>query len=114
MVALRRLMLVPAVLLLSAGMLCAQITKELTKENELVLSTPAWKLVFNGFDYDELYNLDLDPGEMQNLARQPEHAERLRDMMRRIWRTVRATNDQALLNTHYYPMRFATVGPAEP
>ncbi|HUU43884.1 MAG TPA: alpha-amylase family protein, partial [Planctomycetota bacterium] len=63
MVALRRLMLVPAVLLLSTGVLCAQITKELTKENELVLSTPAWKLVFNGERGGELNQVLLFDGD---------------------------------------------------
>ena len=41
----------------------------------------AWKLVFNGFDFDELYNLDDDPYEMRNLACDAECVDRVREMM---------------------------------
>ena len=70
-----------------------------------------WKFVFNGFDFDELYNLDQDPAEMHNLASAPEQSERIRYMMGRIWEHLEATADRALVNTHYYSMRFACVGP---
>ena len=70
-----------------------------------------WKMVFNGFDYDELYNLEEDPHEMQNLEPLPEHGERLREMMSGIWRNVRETGDRAILESHYFSMRFAVVGP---
>ena len=71
----------------------------------------AWKFVFNGFDYDELYNLAEDPHEMMNLAALPEHAERTRHMMTQVWRRARETDDHTILNTHYHSMRFAAVGP---
>ena len=70
-----------------------------------------WKFVFNGFDYDELYNLADDPHEMKNLAGEPAHHDRVKAMMAEIWRIVHATNDRALAETHYSPMRFAAVGP---
>ena len=70
-----------------------------------------WKFVFNGFDFDELYNLDEDPHELANLAGKPEHRERMRTMMAEIWRTAHATGDQAILGTHYAPMRIGAVGP---
>ena len=70
-----------------------------------------WKFVFNGFDFDELYNLADDPAEMHNLA--PGQAERVRQMMKQIWAHLDATGDRALVNTHYYSMRFAAVGPNE-
>ena len=70
-----------------------------------------WKFVFNGFDFDELYNLDRDPAEMTNLAALPQHAGQVRYMMGCIWKWIAATGDGALVNTHYYSMRFAAVGP---
>jgi choline-sulfatase len=70
-----------------------------------------WKFVFNGFDYDELYNLHDDPGETTNLINRPEHRERADAMMAGIWRIIRETGDRTLAETHYYSMRFARVGP---
>ena len=76
-----------------------------------VLWADEWKLVFNGFDFDELYDLENDPYEMNNLATDPDHQERLHAMMREIWAKVRETNDRTLRETQYYSMRFACVGP---
>ena len=70
-----------------------------------------WKFVFNGFDFDELYNLADDPSEMRNLANDPELQSRVEDMMSKVWRRVRDTNDRAILESHYFSMRFACVGP---
>ena len=39
-----------------------------------------WKLAMNGFDFDELYNLDEDPYEMDNLVSDPGHQSRLRSL----------------------------------
>ena len=71
-----------------------------------------WKFVFNGFDYDELYDLESDPHEMNNLAQDPAQRPRIESMMKEIWRIIRDTGDRALLETHYAPMRIAAVGPA--
>ena len=70
-----------------------------------------WKFVFNGFDFDELYNLEDDPFEMTNLATRPEQQVRVESMMSEIWRRVRDTNDRAILESHYFSMRLACVGP---
>jgi choline-sulfatase len=70
-----------------------------------------WKFVFNGFDFDELYNLPEDPFEMTNLAASPEQQTRVEAMMSEVWRRVRATNDRAILESHYFSMRLACVGP---
>lgn len=70
-----------------------------------------WKFVFNGFDDDELYNLDEDPHELRNLGGDPAHEGRRREMMAEVWRIIRETGDRALLDTHYSPMRFGVVGP---
>ena len=70
-----------------------------------------WKFVFNGFDYDELYDLKNDPGELTNLAALPEHRERVDRMMAGIWKRVRDSGDRTILESHYYSMRFGVVGP---
>ncbi|MFW6060585.1 MAG: sulfatase-like hydrolase/transferase [Phycisphaeraceae bacterium] len=71
-----------------------------------------WKLVWNGFDFDELYNLDDDPGETHNLIDAPEHAERVRAMMAAVWRIVRETDDHPLYRSNYPSLRLAPYGPA--
>jgi arylsulfatase A-like enzyme len=70
-----------------------------------------WKFVFNGFDFDELYHLDDDPAELRNLAADPAYAATLRRLTARLWYHLQITGDATLLNTHYYSMRLATVGP---
>ncbi|MDA1193140.1 MAG: hypothetical protein O3A46_15800, partial [Candidatus Poribacteria bacterium] len=70
-----------------------------------------WKFVFNGFDRDELYHLADDPYELTNLADDPAHDDKVRDMMRDIWRIVRDTGDHSLLDSHYPILRVAAYGP---
>ena len=70
-----------------------------------------WKFIFNGFDFDELYDLANDPHEMKNLVNEPEYAVRVREMMAEVWRVVRETGDRAIGESHYYSMRIACVGP---
>ena len=76
-----------------------------------ILWQGTWKFVFNGFDYDELYDLATDPDELVNLGLDPRYARRRRDMMAQIWRRARATGDRSIVDTHYAPMRIAAVGP---
>jgi len=70
-----------------------------------------WKFVFNGFDYDELYNLDEDPHELNNLIHDPARRDQVRTLMTMVWKFIKDTNDRALLETHYSAMRFAAIGP---
>lgn len=70
-----------------------------------------WKFVFNGFDFDELYNLDDDPWEMVNLAADPRHAEDVQRMMRLYWHYARTTGDTPLAETLYPALRLGAVGP---
>ena len=44
-----------------------------------------FKYVFNSFDWDELYDLQADPGELRNLAKDPAHAETAQDMRDALW-----------------------------
>ena len=70
-----------------------------------------WKFVFNGFDFDELYNLEDDPLEMKNLAPDPNHREQLEKMMRLYWRYAKETDDKPLVRTLYPALRLGVVGP---
>lgn len=70
-----------------------------------------WKLIFNPFDEDELYNLADDPFEMINLAGRQDHQSRVQQLMRQLWQKVRETGDKTIADTHYYSMRLAAVGP---
>lgn len=70
-----------------------------------------WKLVFNGFDFDELYNLDDDPYEMNNLAADDNYQDQLLKLMAQAWRTIRDTGDHTLYNSHYPVLRVAPFGP---
>jgi choline-sulfatase len=70
-----------------------------------------WKLAWNGFDFDELYNLDNDPYEMRNLAEDPAYQPQLRRLMQTAWRKVRDTGDAPLLHSTYPLLRLAPYGP---
>ena len=70
-----------------------------------------WKLVWNGFDFDELYHLDDDPQEMRNLIDQPASKEVVRALMHYAWQRIEETGDHALLNSHYPALRLAPYGP---
>lgn len=70
-----------------------------------------FKYVFNGFDLDELYDLQADPFEMANLAGDPAHADLLRGMAARMWRRIRETGDFNMYNSNYGMFRYAPVGP---
>jgi arylsulfatase A-like enzyme len=70
-----------------------------------------WKLVWNGFDEDELYNLEEDPHELTNRIADLACAPVVRHLMARAWRRVHDTHDHALLNSHYPVLRLAPYGP---
>ena len=71
--------------------------------------TDKWRFVFNGFDYDELYDLERDPGQMQNLAPDPQYQPVVEEMYRRIW-TFGLAHEEHLLN-EYIMTAMADYGP---
>jgi len=71
--------------------------------------TDKWRFVFNGFDYDELYDLEDDPGQMRNLASDPAYEEVKRDMYSRIW-DFGLDHDEHL-NNDYIMTAMADYGP---
>ncbi len=76
-----------------------------------ILWDGSWKFVFNGFDIDELYDLNNDPDETRNLIDEPIHQARADAMMRKIWRRIQETGDRTLEESHYFSLRLARVGP---
>lgn len=70
-----------------------------------------WKLVWNGFDFDELYDLERDPHEMHNRMHDPACADHVKRLMQQAWRIVRDTDDRSLLNSQYAALRLAPYGP---
>lgn len=68
-----------------------------------------WKYVYNGFDYDELYDLKNDPEETVNLAGCSEHKDRVNRMCAKMWDFVRDHDDTCI--NPYIMVRFAPVGP---
>ena len=69
-----------------------------------------WKMVYNGFDYDELYDLKNDPHETRNVVDDPANREVVSRMMRRIWQFAHETGDKCI--NPYIMVRFAQYGPA--
>ena len=75
------------------------------------VSTDRWKYVFNGFDRDELYDLQADPHEMKNLAADPAMQPIIREMCGRMWRFAKREHDSAI--NAYITVGLAPFGPAE-
>ena len=75
-----------------------------TNGNELYgiqrsVRTKEWKYVYNGFDYDELYNLIEDPYEMVNVIKTPDNKEVIKDMCKRMWQFA-YENDDVCVNPY--------------
>lgn len=70
-----------------------------------------FKFVFNGFDFDELYDLKNDPEEMTNLIDDPSHDKIVRDMCQLMWSKAIETGDHSLYKSHYPILRVAPYGP---
>jgi arylsulfatase A-like enzyme len=74
------------------------------------VQTPKWKYVFNGFDEDELYCLQSDPGETVNRIHAPSCSEVVRDLCRRLWTFSRRERDSMI--NDYFTVALAPHGPA--
>ena len=61
--------------------------------------TKEYKYVYNGFDFDELYDLRTDPHEMVNVADDPAYDEVKHDLVRRMW-AFAAKEDDIIFNPY--------------
>ncbi|MDC7250615.1 MAG: sulfatase-like hydrolase/transferase [Sphaerochaetaceae bacterium] len=67
-----------------------------------------WKLVFNTFDYDELYDLENDPLEMHNIIDSAPKPV-IKDLFKKLWTFAKETNDAC--TCPYIAVAFAPYGP---
>ncbi|MFP4356229.1 MAG: sulfatase-like hydrolase/transferase [Phycisphaerae bacterium] len=74
------------------------------------VATREWKFVYNGFDFDELYDLTHDPHELHNLAEREEFQPVIEDLCGRMWRFARDEHDTAI--NPYITVGLAPFGPA--
>ena len=70
-----------------------------------------WKLVLNGFDDDELYDLTDDPHECINRIDDPACEDMRRQLFTKLWTHMKTTGDHGMVNSHYPAMRWSTLGP---
>ena len=73
------------------------------------ITTKQWKYVFNGFDFDELYDLENDPHELVNLARNSEYNTIKSDLCKELW-TFASTVDDTPVSS-YITVGLAPNGP---
>ena len=74
-----------------------------------VVRTQEHKYVYNGFDFDELYDLKADPHEMVNLADEPEYKDVKKALVRRMWET--ALSEKDIISNPYATVAMAPWGP---
>jgi len=55
--------------------------------------TDRFKYVFNGFDYDEMYDLERDPDELRNVVNEAEYAKWTADMRARMYEMMARFHD---------------------
>ena len=71
------------------------------------------KYVFNAFDWDELYDLNIDPDELVNRSDDQDYAESKKMLCTKMWEHIKRTGDETMLDAEYYPLRIAPVGPGK-
>jgi arylsulfatase A-like enzyme len=74
------------------------------------VTTRDFKLTFNGFDYDELYDLRSDPLEMHNQTDNPKYAEVKKELYHSLWQFA-YQNDDHFADNPYMTVALAEYGP---
>jgi arylsulfatase A-like enzyme len=77
--------------------------------SQRIVQTARWKYVYNGFDFDELYDRQNDPHEMRNLIAHGNLAGVVRAMCARMWRF--AAQEQDHIHNAYPTVSLAPYGP---
>ncbi len=68
-----------------------------------------WKFVYNGFDFDQLFDLTNDPLEMVNVVDVLDYQEVLKQMWKELWKFTKATKD--MTTSPYIMVALAPFGP---
>jgi arylsulfatase A-like enzyme len=74
-----------------------------------IMRVGRYKYIFNGFDFDELYDLEADPGETRNRIDDPTLETVRRRLLARLWDWVHKTGDW--VDCGYPPVGLVPVGP---
>lgn len=80
--------------------------------SQRTVQTTDHKYVYNGFDADELYDLQKDPHEMKNLASDPAYTDIKRELVRKMWQFARQEDDHRIFNG-YGTVALAPWGPGD-
>ena len=80
--------------------------------SQRTVQTKQYKYVYNGFDFDELYDIQNDPYEMVNLARDPSYDEVKRGLVQKMWQFAAQEDDHRLFNP-YGTVALAPWGPGD-
>lgn len=72
--------------------LCAYYGGEFLYTQRMVI-TNRFKYVFNGFDFDEMYDLERDPAELRNIAADPAYEREAGDMRARLYELMARYRD---------------------
>ncbi len=75
------------------------------------VTTKSHKYVYNGFDFDELYDLEKDPAELVNVAEQPAYQAIKQALVRKMWQF--AAQEQDIIFNPYGTVALAPWGPAD-
>ncbi len=75
------------------------------------VTTREFKLVYNAFDRDELYDLRNDPHELVNLEAHPDYQTIKRELYGKLWRFAWEQQDTQI--NPYITIALAPYGPAE-
>lgn len=73
------------------------------------VQTRDWHLVYNGFDYDELYDMLNDPHQITNLATDPQYEPIKRELYERLWQFAYEQKDVCI--NPYIMTGLAAYGP---
>lgn len=75
------------------------------------VTTKEYKYVYNGFDFDELYDLRTDPDEMSNVAERSEYQVIKHELVRKLWQF--AAQEEDIIFNPYGTVGLAPWGPAD-